>query len=175
MKTTGIIRRIDELGRIVIPKEIRKNLRIHEGDTLEIFVEDQTINLKKYSYLDSLIATSNKIVSVVSDYLKSDVLVIDLEKVIACTKDIEKIYLNKSLSDECINILLERKLVFQSAKACISFIDNEQVECSYVINPVIMDSDVIGAVILFSSDNLTESDILVSKLLSSFFVKNIEE
>lgn len=175
MKTTGIIRRIDELGRIVIPKEIRKSLRIHEGDTLEIFVENQIINLKKYSYLDSLVLTSNKIVSVVSDYLKYNILVLDLQKVIACTKDLEKVYLNRSLSDEFINMLLERKLVFQSTKCNISFIDNEQIECSYIINPLIIDSDVIGAIILFDSYNLTEADVLISKLLSSFLIKNIEE
>ena len=49
MKSTGVIRRIDDLGRIVIPKEIRKNLRIKEGDNLEIFVKDEDIILKKYS------------------------------------------------------------------------------------------------------------------------------
>ena len=54
MKTTGVIRRIDELGRIVIPKEIRKNLRIKNGDSLEIFLESDNIILKKYSQLETI-------------------------------------------------------------------------------------------------------------------------
>ena len=55
MKSTGIVRRIDELGRIVIPKEIRKNLKIREGDTLEIYVEKSSIILRKFSHLNSLL------------------------------------------------------------------------------------------------------------------------
>ena len=54
MKTTGIIRRIDELGRIVIPKEIRKNLRIKNGESLEIYLENDSIILRKYSQIESL-------------------------------------------------------------------------------------------------------------------------
>ena len=54
MKTTGIVRRIDELGRIVIPKEMRKNLRIKTGDNLEIMVNDDTIVLKKSSEIENL-------------------------------------------------------------------------------------------------------------------------
>ena len=54
MKTTGIVRRIDELGRIVIPKEMRKNLRIKTGDNLEIMVNDDTIVLKKFSEIENL-------------------------------------------------------------------------------------------------------------------------
>ena len=53
MKTTGVIRRIDELGRIVIPKEIRKNLRIKNGESLEIYLENDSIILKNYSHIES--------------------------------------------------------------------------------------------------------------------------
>ena len=54
MKTTGVVRRIDELGRIVIPKEIRKTLKIKDGESLEIFLEDGNIILRKYSHFDDL-------------------------------------------------------------------------------------------------------------------------
>ena len=62
MKTTGVIRRIDELGRIVIPKEIRKNLRIKDGENIEIFIEGENIILKKHSMLDKIKEDSKKIV-----------------------------------------------------------------------------------------------------------------
>ena len=54
MKTTGVIRRIDELGRIVIPKEIRKSLRIKNGESLEVFLDGDSIILKKFSQIESL-------------------------------------------------------------------------------------------------------------------------
>ena len=54
MKTTGVVRKIDDLGRIVIPKEIRRTLKIREGESLEIFVEDETITLRKYSSMEDL-------------------------------------------------------------------------------------------------------------------------
>ena len=54
MKSTGVVRRIDELGRIVIPKEIRKTLKIKDGELLEIFLDGGNIILKKYSHFDNL-------------------------------------------------------------------------------------------------------------------------
>ena len=79
MKATGVVRRIDDLGRIVIPKEIRRSLRIHEGDSLEIYIEGKdTVILKKYSlvesvnnfitqYVESLYASSKKEIIVICD------------------------------------------------------------------------------------------------------------
>ena len=70
MKTTGVIRRIDELGRIVIPKEIRKNLRIKNGESVEIFVEGDSIILKKFSQIESLENVSVNYVSAVDEFVK---------------------------------------------------------------------------------------------------------
>ena len=93
MKTTGVIRRIDELGRIVIPKEIRKNLRIKNGDSLEIFLESDNIILKKYSQLEtienvsvdyveafnSIIKHNNKTIGSVKELKSSDKIEIELK------------------------------------------------------------------------------------------------
>ena len=62
MKATGVVRRIDELGRIVIPKEIRKNFRIKEGENVEIYIDDNNIILKKYSELKNLSDISSNII-----------------------------------------------------------------------------------------------------------------
>ena len=72
MKTTGVIRRIDDLGRIVIPKEIRKNLRVCEGDSLEILVDNNQIILNKYSIIDNMSVVAKKIVD--SDAIGSIIL-----------------------------------------------------------------------------------------------------
>ena len=66
MRSTGIIRRVDDLGRVVIPKEIRRTLRIHEGDPLEIFLDHDEITFKKYSFLGSLETYAKDFVQVMS-------------------------------------------------------------------------------------------------------------
>ena len=65
MKATGVVRRIDDLGRIVIPKEIRRSLKINDGDSLEIFVDTNEVILKKYSLLDDMVDLSKKLVNTV--------------------------------------------------------------------------------------------------------------
>ena len=77
MKTTGIIRRIDELGRIVIPKEIRKNLRIKNGESLEIYLENDSIILKKYSQIESLKNVSIDYVEAFNQIIKHNIIVTD--------------------------------------------------------------------------------------------------
>lgn len=72
MKATGIVRRIDDLGRIVIPKEIRRSMRIREGDAMEIFLEDNCVCLKKYTPSDEDLAIRcHKYISSMGNYIKA--------------------------------------------------------------------------------------------------------
>ena len=80
MKTTGIIRRIDDLGRIVIPKELRRSLRIKNGDTLEVFVDNDNIILKKYSPMESIEEAAFKYVDSFNQVIKHSVIVCDKDK-----------------------------------------------------------------------------------------------
>ena len=82
MKTTGIIRRIDELGRIVIPKELRKNLRIDNGESLEIFVDEESIILKKYSPIENLNTIAERYVNVFNQVIKHNIIVTDINKIV---------------------------------------------------------------------------------------------
>ena len=86
MKTTGIIRRIDELGRIVIPKEIRKNLRIKNGESLEIYLENDSIILKKYSQIESLKNVSIDYVEAFNQIIKHNIIEKDRHKDKATTR-----------------------------------------------------------------------------------------
>ncbi len=175
MKATGMVRRIDELGRIVIPKEIRKNLKIHEGDSLEIYIDHQSIILEKYSYLTNLSSVANQIVSVVSKVLKKNVLITDMEKIIACNSVLESRYLNQNVSNLIISVMQDRKNYSEISVDSVSFIEGEKEECSYVVSPILVDGDLLGSVILFDSKSLSDTDITIAKMLSSFFIKNIEE
>ena len=83
MKATGIIRRIDDLGRVVIPKEIRRNCNIREGDPLEIFLEDGGVVFKKYSpnYRDNLVAALRNAADYYDDYEDNRAIAGQLEKI----------------------------------------------------------------------------------------------
>lgn len=175
MKSTGIVRRIDELGRVVIPKEIRKTLKIREGDNLEIYVEKGSVILRKFSHLNNLTSLANKIVSTVFSMIHKNILIVDLDHVIACSKNIESEYLNQSISSQLLKLIMNRKSYSQYSLEKISFIPLVSTESSYVVCPILVDSDILGAVILFDSTPLNETDSLVGKILSSFMVKEVEE
>ena len=92
MKTTGIVRRIDELGRIVIPKEMRKNLRIKTGDNLEIMVNDDTIVLKKFSEIENLETIALSYADSFYQVLKYNVIITDTDKFIAISGTLKNKY-----------------------------------------------------------------------------------
>lgn len=175
MKSTGIVRRIDELGRVVIPKEIRKTLKIREGDNLEIYVDKNSVILRKFSHLNSLTSTASKITSIVSHMIHKNILIVDLDHVIACSKSIESDYLNQSISNQLLKLIMNRKVYNQYSLEKVSFIPLISIESSYVVCPILSDSDILGAVILFDSNPLNETDSVVGQILSSFMVKEVEE
>ena len=82
MKATGIIRRIDDLGRVVIPKEIRKNLRIKEGDNLEIFVSGEEVILKKYSMMNKINDLAFELTDSIYTFMKHSIFITDTDTVI---------------------------------------------------------------------------------------------
>src|SRR5690606_20345643 len=100
MKATGIVRRIDDLGRVVIPKELRRTLRIREGDPLEIFVDREgEVILKKYSPINELSDFAKEYAEALFDSLASPVLISDRDTVIAVAGISKKDYMNKDISD----------------------------------------------------------------------------
>lgn len=113
--STGIVRRIDELGRIVIPKEIRKSLRIKNGDNLEIFLDGETINLRKYSQVENV--TDMAMIYTESFYqvLKYNIFVTDTDKVVAVSGSLKKKYLNLGISDK-LTTMIERRDSFVERK-----------------------------------------------------------
>ncbi|HBZ64056.1 MAG TPA: stage V sporulation protein T, partial [Lachnospiraceae bacterium] len=106
MKATGIVRRIDELGRIVIPKEIRRTLRIRESDPMEIFTNHEGgIVLKKYSPIGELGDTAQEYVESVANVAKCTVCVADRDRIVAAAGPQSRRYMGKELADpikECI-------------------------------------------------------------------------
>ena len=117
MKATGIVRRIDDLGRVVIPKEIRRTMRIREGDPLEIFTDrDGEVIFKKYSPIGELNAFAAQYAETL--YRTCDLLVVicDRDSVISSAGVSKKEYADKSLSDELERIIEGRSLYAHRAR-----------------------------------------------------------
>ena len=171
MKTTGIIRRIDELGRIVIPKEIRKNLRIKNGESLEIYLENDSIILKKYSQIESLKNVSIDYVEAFNQIIKHT----DRDKVIAATGPLKKKYLDKEINEFTERSIERRDNFFEKQKKSFQIINDEEEVGYYTFSSIVDIGDAIGSVILISTD-VPISDvedkmcIVLSKLLSKQFV-----
>ena len=174
MKTTGIIRRIDDLGRIVIPKELRKTLRIKNGDSLEIFVDNEDIILKKYSPMESIEEAATRYVDSFSGVIKHSVIVTDKDRVIAAGGSLKKRYLGKQISEFTERGIERRDSFFERQKKTFSFVEGVEEFGYYSFSSIISEGDTIGSVIIISIDNpILESEeklaSILSKLLSGKF------
>lgn len=174
MKSTGITRRIDDLGRIVIPKEIRKNLKIKENEVLEIFINNDEIILKKFSRFNDSEKVLSDYIKVINDMTGNDVIITDRDKVILSSKRLEERLLNKKLS-EYVNDLIENRSIFLSNDMKgIEVIDNEKIKQNYYFIPFIIDSDVVGSIIMFSSKEFDENSKSLLLIASKILVNYIE-
>lgn len=174
MKSTGITRRIDDLGRIVIPKEIRKNLKIKENEVLEIFINNDEIILKKFSPFNDSEKVLSDYIKVINDMTGNDVIITDRDKVILSSKRLEEKLLNKKLS-EYVNDLIENRSIFLSNDMKgIEVIDNEKIKQNYYFIPFIIDSDVVGSIIMFSSKEFDENSKSLLSIASKLLVNYIE-
>lgn len=176
MKATGIIRRIDELGRIVIPKEIRKNLRIREGDSLEIYIDDyDNIVLKKYSALNSLKNLSSVLVDAIYNDIKKSVLITDTDRVLAGAGKDKKEYIGKNLSEDMILCMKRREQKLESHQKEFAICDKKE-NMTYSIATIIVNGDVFGSVLIFEKDGFVgEKEQTIVNVMANFLAKHIDE
>ena len=149
MKATGVVRRIDDLGRIVIPKEIRRTLRIKEGDPLEIFTDKEgEVILKKYSPIGELSEFATGYAETLAKTTGHIACITDKDSVIAVSGGSKKEFLEQSLSSE-LEKIMENKEVYTSKEnneISLPITQNDNNERKYnsqVIYPIISDGDVI--------------------------------
>lgn len=175
MKSTGVIRRIDDLGRIVIPKEIRKNLRIKEGDNLEIYISSEDLVLKKYSYLKRITDLAQELADTLSNYLNKDVLITDTDSIIAASGKSRKEYLNKNISNYIIECIQRRQKFIETNKKEIELIQKHKINCNYLISTIISNSEAVGAIIVFSEEEkLVPEEFKIANIAASFVAKYLE-
>ncbi|MFC5733322.1 stage V sporulation protein T [Cytobacillus gottheilii] len=177
MKATGIVRRIDDLGRVVIPKEIRRTLRIREGDPLEIFVDrDGEVILKKYSPISELSDFAKEYAEALYDSLGNAILICDRDTYIAVAGGSKKDYLNKNISDLIEKTLEDRSSVLVTQSGDISIVDgNTESVASYTIGPIVANGDPIGAVVIFAKeDTLGEVEKKAVETAAGFLARQME-
>ena len=177
MKATGVVRRIDDLGRIVIPKEIRKVLRIKEGDPIEIFTnKDGEIILKKYSPIGEFSDFATGYAETLSKTTGHIACITDKDTVIAVSGGPKKEFLEQGLSKQ-LEEVMENREVYTSGEhnqvaLPITQTDNyERKYNSQIIYPIISQGDVIGSVILISKEQgtkMVESDMKVIQSAAGF-------
>lgn len=142
---TGITRKIDDLGRIVLPKELRKYLNINTGDDFQIKIEDEKIILEKYSRLERIEDYILKIINCFSNVLNYEIYLIIGNRIINNYE---------ILSNNIINLVNERKIIINDKKQLLKLNDNIVIENKYVIFPIVIDSDLLGSFIVASNDDI---------------------
>ena len=178
MKATGIVRRIDDLGRVVIPKEIRRTLRIREGDPLEIFTDtDGVVIFKKYSPVGELSDFASQYVEVLSKTANMPALVVDRDHVVAAAGVSRKEFLERRVTPELEEYINARhKFVSGKGEPVVQPVEGVNRPAS-IICPIIASSDVTGAVVLLYGDEASppgETEVKLTHAAASFLGKQME-
>lgn len=185
MKATGIVRRIDDLGRVVIPKEIRRTLRIREGDPLEIFVDrDGEVILKKYSPIGELGDFAKEYADSLYEAIGHTALIADRDTIIAVAGAPKKEFLNKAVGTIVERVMEDRKTLVVTKpgdnKVRGSLIGDDEDDTrfsSYVVAPIISGGDPIGAVIICSREpdtQMSDTEIKLAETAAGFLAKQME-
>ena len=176
MKATGIIRRIDDLGRVVIPKEIRKNLRIKEGDNLEIFVVNEDIILKKYSMMNKINDLAQELTDAIYTFMKHSIFITDTDQVVAASGPLKKKYLNKNISDFITESIKRRDKILENHFKELNFIEDEKLTCSYVMSTILVNGEATGMILIISEEEkMSDSEMQMAGIVSSFMTKYLEQ
>lgn len=162
MKATGVVRRIDDLGRVVIPKELRKKLRIREGEPIEIFVEGEgEVILKKYSPVGELKKTAEKYVSVLAEATGLTASITDRDAYVVSSDPAKT---GKMIEDEHILNVLEN-----------TFTTKTDTEHSQIISPIIANGDTIGSVVLSYKEGSEKWTTKLAETVAKIIGKQLED
>lgn len=182
MKATGIVRRIDDLGRVVIPKEIRRTLRIREGDPLEIFTDREgEVILKKYSPIGELSNFARQYAESMAQTLGCLVCICDMDQIIAASGSGRKEMQDKYISKQLEKVMSERAeiLAVQGDRKFLKIISDQEISfAGQVIMPIICEGDVIGAVVLLFKDEKRkpgETEQKIAACAAGFLGRQMEQ
>ena len=178
MKATGIVRRIDDLGRVVIPKEIRRTMRIREGDPLEIYTtKEGEVIFKKYSLLGGLEDFAAQFCDTLSRSTDFTAAITDRDSIIAVAGAPKRELLGKTVS-EPLEKLMEQRQVWVWQEGCIPVQSCAGVEGYFtaVAAPILCAGDVLGLVLFLAEEGVAagETEQKLAQTVASFLGKNME-
>ena len=179
MKATGIVRRIDDLGRVVIPKEIRRTMRIREGDPLEIYTErDGEVIFKKYSPMGELNEFAGQICDSLFRTTGATALICDRDGVIAVSGSAKKELIDKAISHQLEEIMEKRGLFRAEIRVSQPICEGIGEHCISVAAPIVSAGDVLGCVVFSAAKNESphgDTELKLAQAVSSFLGKQMEE
>ena len=179
MKATGIVRRIDDLGRVVIPKEIRRRLNIREGDPLEIFtLGEGEVRIKKYSPMGEMEYFAKQYAQALAGELGGVICITDMDEVIAVEGVNSKGLLGRPISLDLEKVAVERKVFKANCKErnFVKIVDNEFEFYNEVICPIISSGDVVGTISFLNKNdkNIGDLEEKLVKCAAIFLAKQFE-
>ncbi|NLM24880.1 MAG: stage V sporulation protein T [Firmicutes bacterium] len=178
MKATGIVRRIDDLGRVVIPKEIRRTLRIREGDPLEIFVDREgEVILKKYSPIGELGDFAQEYADSLYESTGHIALISDRDAIVAVSGAPKKQWIDKPVI-EILEKAMESRSSMTLTKNDLANEDEQWGFESKVVAPIIAEGDPIGVVMLCTNDpsvKMGELELKLVETAAGFLAKQMEQ
>ena len=178
MKATGIVRRVDDLGRIVIPKEIRRTLRIREGDPLEIYTEkDGGVIFRKYSPMGDLQPFAAQMCDAIGANTGRIAAVADRDAIIALSGAPKRELLDKPNSEELARLMEQRKHYrYEAGSDYIPATDGSDKYSLGVAAPILSQGDLMGCVMLLNEGDapLSEPDQKLAQTVAGFLGKQME-
>jgi AbrB family transcriptional regulator (stage V sporulation protein T) len=178
MRATGIVRRIDDLGRVVVPKEIRRILKIREGDPLEIYTDnDGGVILKKYSPIGELAVFAREYAEALAGVSGYKVIITDRDRIIATAGGVKKEYQGKNITSGLEEVMSERDMIFNAGKGIDIVEQYDYADRGQVICPITSEGDIIGAVVLAGKEagsQLKDTDRRLAAVAASFLGKQME-
>jgi AbrB family transcriptional regulator (stage V sporulation protein T) len=179
MKATGIVRRIDDLGRVVIPKEIRRTMRIREGDPLEIYTEkDGTVIFRKYSQISGIGDFAGQICDTLSKTTGFVAVITDRDSVIAVAGVPRRELADKHISSDMESIM-DRRGVYQYREGMVknTIVEDTDKYFASVASPILAQGDVLGCVILATTDPAAttgDTEYKLIQTIAAFLGKHME-
>ncbi|MVP02186.1 stage V sporulation T C-terminal domain-containing protein [Paenibacillus lutrae] len=179
MKATGIVRRIDDLGRVVIPKEIRRTMRIKEGDPMEIFVNpDGEVILQKYSPVGELGDFAVEYAESLSESTNHQALICDRETFIAAAGRGRKEMIGKRVGDLVDRVMNKQEVTLQKTSGSFEICGGSaDTYSSFVIAPIVNGGESGGAVLLLSKEEgvvMGETERAMVEMAASFLAKQTQ-
>ncbi len=170
MKSTGVVRRIDELGRIVIPKEIRRNLSIRDGENVEIFTDNESIILKKYCRMTNNSDLALSLCELVYNTFNYKIIITDRQNIIA-SAGINSVLTNSLITEKHLNIIENREIITKLNNSLT--IGEYTLNGNFIYIPIISLNDSIGLIIMYSEKELKD-ELIIGKFIASIFSRKLD-